>query len=163
MYRQCLDNISIIFVLYFETFLVCKDNFSFWCISRQECSVHVNKKLCINFEVSSFVRSTLGVFRVSKRTCLCLTIVNGVFHVRNAVCSVSILKYLDSLEVPCLQCVPRASPKESKRTCLVPDCSQWCISHKKCSMHVTRKLCFVFLLLMLLLLLLLLLMPETYI
>ena len=75
-----------------------------------------------------------------------LTGVNGVFHVRNAVyrspgSSVSILKYLASLEVPRLLGVSRASPKESKRTSLVPDWSQWCISRLECSMHVCRKLC----------------------
>ena len=75
-----------------------------------------------------------------------LTVVNGIFYVRNAVCmlpesSVSILRSLASLEVPRLLGVSRASSKESKRTCLVPHCSQWCISRQECSMHVTRKLC----------------------
>ena len=74
-----------------------------------------------------------------------LTVVNDVFHDRNAVCmspesSVSILKSLASLEVPCLLGVSRASSKESRRTCFVPDCSQWCITRQECSMHVTRKL-----------------------
>ena len=52
-----------------------------------------------------------------------LTVVNDVFHDRNAVCmspesSVSILKSLASLEVPCLLGVSRASSKESRRTYL---------------------------------------------
>ena len=59
-----------------------------------------------------------------------LTVVNGVSHIRNAVCmspgsSVSILKTLASLEVPRLLGVSTASSKESKRTCLVPDGFQW--------------------------------------
>ena len=59
-----------------------------------------------------------------------LTGVNGVFHARNVVyrspgSSVSILKSLASLEVPRLLGVSRASSKESKRTSLVPDQSQW--------------------------------------
>ena len=73
------------------------------------------------------------------------TVVNGIFYVRNAVCmspesSVSILRSLASLEVPRLLGVSRASSKESRRTCFVPDCSQWCITRQECSMHVTRKL-----------------------
>ena len=75
-----------------------------------------------------------------------LTGVNGIFHIRNAVrmspgSSVSILKTLASLEVPCLLGVSRASSKESKRTSLVPDWSQWCISRQECSIQVSRKLC----------------------
>ena len=54
--------------------------------------------------------------------------------------SVSILKTLASLEVPRLLGVSRASSKESRRTCFVPDCSQWCITRQECSMNVTRKL-----------------------
>ena len=74
------------------------------------------------------------------------TVVNGIFYVRNAVCmshesSVSILRSLASLEVPRLLGVSRVSSKESKRTCLVPDCSQWCISCQECNMHVPRILC----------------------
>ena len=58
-----------------------------------------------------------------------LTVVNGVFDVRNEVCmspgsSVSILKTLASLEVPHLLGVSRVSSKESKRMSLVPDWSQ---------------------------------------
>ena len=57
-----------------------------------------------------------------------LTVLNDVFHDRNAVCmspesSVSILKFLAFLEVPHLLGVSRASSKESKRTFLVPDWS----------------------------------------
>ena len=40
-----------------------------------------------------------------------------------------------------LLCVSRASSKESKRTSLVPDWSQWCISCQECSIQVSRKLC----------------------
>ena len=95
------------------------------------------------------VHRLLGVSRASskesRRTYLFLTIFNGVLHVRNAVCmslesSVSILKSLATLEVPSLLGVSRASSKESRRICFVPDCSQWCITHQECSMHVTRKL-----------------------
>ena len=73
---------------------------------------------------------------------LYLYILYGIFYVRNAVCmspesSVSILRSLASLEVPRLLGVSKASSKESKRTCLVPDCSQWYILRKERSMHVT--------------------------
>ena len=54
--------------------------------------------------------------------------------------SVSILKTLASLEVLFLLGVSRASSKESKSTCLVPDSSQWWTLCKKCNMHVSRKL-----------------------
>ena len=75
-----------------------------------------------------------------------LTVVNSVFHVENAVymlpeSSLPILGSPASLEVPRLLGVSRASSKESKRTCLVPDCSQWCISRQECSIHVARKFC----------------------
>ena len=55
--------------------------------------------------------------------------------------SLSISKSLDSLESSHLLCVSRVSSKESKRTSLIPDWSQWYISHQECSMNVSRKLC----------------------
>ena len=75
-----------------------------------------------------------------------LTVVNGEFYVRNIICmsqetSVSILKYLTCLEGFRLLGVSRASSKESKRTCLVPDCSQLWIPCHKCCLLVSRKLC----------------------
>ena len=104
------------------------------------------------FEDSSFLRSTPSprclqsvLQGVLRGDAWFLTVVNDVFHDRNAVCmspesSVSILKSLATLEVPRLLGVSRASSKESRRTCFVPDCSQWCITRQECSMHVTRKL-----------------------
>ena len=75
-----------------------------------------------------------------------LTVVYGVFHIRNIVCmspesSVSILKSLASLEVPHLLDISRAFSKESKKTCLVTDHNQLCISPWECILHVTIKLC----------------------
>ena len=106
-----------------------------WYILRKERSMHVTWKLCINFEVSSFLRSTPSprclqsvLQGVLRGDAWFLTVVNDVFHDRNAVCMspesfVSILKSLASLEVPHLLGVSRASSKESKRTCLIRDCS----------------------------------------
>ena len=73
--------------------------------------MRVTRKLCINFEDSSFLRSTPSprclqsvLQGVLRGHAWFLTVVNGVFHVRNAICmslgySVSVFKYLASLEV----------------------------------------------------------------
>ena len=110
-------------------------DYSQLCISPWECILHVTIKLCINFEVPSFLRSPqlLCVLRGS-------SVVNGVFYVRNLVC-LSPGSLLASLEVPHPKGVSRAFSEESKRTFLVPECSQWCISCQECSMHATRKFC----------------------
>ena len=96
----------------------------------------------VSFQTSNLYPNTIQIFFKLKKVFR----VNGVFHVRDAVCmspgsSVSILKSLASLEVPRLLGVSRASSKESKRTCLVPDWSQCCISRQECSIQVSRKLC----------------------
>ena len=92
-----------------------------------ESSVSILKSLA-----SLEVPHLLGVSRASSKEsrghAWFLTVVNDVFHERNAVCMspesfVSILKSLASFEVPHLVGVSRASSKESKRTCLVLDCS----------------------------------------
>ena len=105
-------------------------------------------------------------FRESKVHAWCLTVVNGLFHERNALfmspeISLTILKYLAFFKVLHLLCVSMVSFKESKRTCLAPDCSQLCILHQKfklciifdvssfqwcsssqeCILHFKRKLC----------------------
>ena len=51
------------------------------------------------------------------------------------------LKSLNCLEGFRLLGVSRAASKESKRTCLVPDCSQLWIPCHKCCLLVSRKLC----------------------
>ena len=121
------------------------------CISRQQFSMHVFRKLCIDFEVSSTPspRCLQCPLRSLRTHAWFLTGVNGVFHIKNAVCMspqtfVSILKSLAFLKVPHLLGVSRASSKRSKRTCLVPDRSQWCILCQEYSMHVSWKLCFNF-------------------
>ena len=52
-----------------------------------------------------------------------------------------ILSLQNSVLAKVLECVSRASSKESKRTSSVPDWSHWCISRQECSMQVSRKLC----------------------
>ena len=102
-----------------------------------ESSVSILKSLA-TLEVPCLLGVSRASSKESRRTYLFLTIFNGVLHVRNAVCmslesSVSILKSLATLEVPRLLGVSRASSKESRRICFVPDCSQWCItSPPKC-------------------------------
>ena len=108
-------------------------------------SVSILKSLA-SLEVSHLLGVSRASSKESKRTCLVPDCCQWCIFARNVVCmspgsSVSFLKTLASLEVPRLLGVSRVSSKESKRTCLVPDCSQWCISCQECNMHVPRILC----------------------
>ena len=90
-------------------------------------SVSILKTLA-SLEVPRLLGVSTASSKESKRTCLVRIDFNGIVYVRNEVCmspgsSVSILKSLASLEVSHLLGVSRASSKESKRTCLVLDCS----------------------------------------
>ena len=98
-------------------------DWSQWCNSYQERSMHGSRKLCINFEVFTFFRSipSSRCPRSLGGHAWFLTVVNCEFHVINVVClsqgsSVSILRSLTCLEGLCLLGVSRASSKESKRT-----------------------------------------------
>ena len=90
----------MIFVIYLHNI------WTMWRISRQECSMHVTRKLCINLEVPSFLNGTLSprCLQSLRGHAWFLTVVNGVFYVRNTECmspesSALIFKSLASIEV----------------------------------------------------------------